>query len=146
VTVALSEFDAAEVKRGLNAVVRVDALGGKAFDGRVKFAALAGSDSGGVVTFPVEVSLVHSAGLKPGMNVSVRIVVAERKNVVNVPLEAVSRDENDRAFVNVPSASGTPVRRRVTLGLANNKSVEVVRGLEAGEHVVVAAESGGGEE
>jgi HlyD family secretion protein len=145
VTVALSEFDAAEVKRGLNAVVKVDALGGKAFDGRVEFAALAGSDSGGVVTFPVEVSLVHSAGLKPGMNVSVRIIVAERKNVVNVPLEAVSRDEDDRAFVNVPSPSGTPVRRRVTLGLANNKSVEVVRGLRAGDHVVVAA-SGGGEE
>jgi hypothetical protein len=34
----------------------------------------------------------------------------------------------------------------VTLGLANNNRVEVVRGLEAGEHVVVAAESGGGEE
>jgi multidrug efflux pump subunit AcrA (membrane-fusion protein) len=145
VNVALSEFDAAEVKRGLSAVVKVDALGGKAFDGRVEFAALAGSDSGGVVTFPVEVSLAHSAGVKPGMNVSVRIIVAERRNVVTVPLEAVSRDGDDRAFVSVPSASGTPVRRRVTLGLANNKSVEIAHGLRAGEHVVVA-ESGGGEE
>jgi multidrug efflux pump subunit AcrA (membrane-fusion protein) len=145
VTVALSEFDAAEVKRGLPAEVSVDALGGKTFDGRVEFTALAGADSGGVVTFPVEVSLAHSAGLKPGMNVSVRIIVAERRNVVALPLEAVSRDENDRAFVRVPGPSGNTVQHRVTLGLANNKNVQIVSGLRAGEDVVVAA-SGGAEE
>ena len=134
VTVGLSEFDAAPVKKGMSAIVRVDALGGKAFKGTVLFAALTGVDSSGVVTFPVLVGLASSAGLKPGMNVSVRIIVAQRPNVVELPLEAVSRD-GDESTVTVITASGEESPREVTLGLANNKMVEIVKGLRVGEQV-----------
>jgi HlyD family secretion protein len=143
--VGLSEFDAAQVKRGQRALVAVDALGGKSVAGKVLFAALTGSDSGGVVTFPVRVGLSRSAGLKPGMNVSVRIVIAQRRNVVQLPLEAVAHDDEDRPFVMVVNASGSDVPRRVTLGLANNKVVQIVKGVRAGEHVALA-ETQGGEE
>ena len=110
------------------------------------FAALTGTDNAGVVTFPTRVGLTRSAGLKPGMNVSVRIIVAERRNVVAVPLEAVSRDDEDRPFVTVEPGSGRTSIRRVKLGLANNKNVEIVKGLRAGERVVLAESQGGGEE
>jgi multidrug resistance efflux pump len=149
VSVDLSEFDVAQVKQGMRAVVRVDALGGEPFPGKVLFAALTGSDTGGVVTFPVRVSLASAAGLRPGMNVSVRIIVAQRRDVVQVPLEAVSRDEEDRPFATVTDESGETATRRLVLGLANNKSVEVVKGLKAGEQVELAEapeEGGGGEE
>jgi multidrug efflux pump subunit AcrA (membrane-fusion protein) len=147
VSVGLSEFDESRVRRGLVAVVSVDALGGKKFLGKVTFAALAGADNGGVVTFPVRVSLRHSHGLKPGMNVSVRIIVAEQKGVVALPLEAVSRDDEDRATVKVLNAAGQPALRRVTLGLSNNKIVEIARGVHAGERILLpeaGAEAGGG--
>ena len=148
VSVDLSEFDVAQVKLGMKAVVSVDALGGKSFPGEVLFAALTGNDTGGVVTFPVQVSLARAAGLRPGMNVSVRIIVAERSDVVQVPLEAVSRDEEDRPFATVVDESGETATRPLVLGLANNKSVEVVKGLKAGEQVelVEVPEEGGGEE
>jgi RND family efflux transporter MFP subunit len=144
VSVGLSEFDASRVRRGLPAIVSVDALGGKKFLGKVTFAALAGTDNGGVVTFPVGVALRRSHGLKPGMNVSVRIVVAERKDVVALPLEAISRDDEDRAIVKVLNAAGQPALRRVTLGLSNNKIVEITRGIRAGERILLP-ESGAGE-
>jgi HlyD family secretion protein len=144
VSVGLSEFDAAQVKTGLDAIVRVDALGGKAFPAKVGFTALSGVDSGGgVVTFPVQIALDKSRGLKPGMNVSVRIIVAERRDVVEVPLEAVSRDEEDRSTVTLIGSSGKPTTRPVTLGLANNKSVEIVRGLRAGDRIALAQSEGG---
>ncbi len=147
VNLSLSEFDAAQVRRGLKAVVRVDALGGRSYPGRVLTPALAGSDAGGVVTFPVRVSLLHGArGLKPGMNVSVRIVVAERRNVVRVPLEAVSRDDDDRPVVSVLTAGDEAVERHVRLGLANNKDVEIVKGLRPGERVLLPEPDTGGEE
>ena len=148
VSVDLSEFDVAQVKLGMKAVVSVDALGGKSFPGKVLFAALTGNDTGGVVTFPVRVSLARAAGLRPGMNVSVRIIVAERSDVVQVPLEAVARDEEDRPFATVIDESGETATRPLVLGLANNKSVEVVKGLKAGEQVELAEapEEGGGEE
>jgi RND family efflux transporter MFP subunit len=148
VSVDLSEFDVARVRQGMRAVVSVDALGGKPFPGKVRFAALTGNDNGGVVTFPVQVGLGQAEGLRPGMNVSVRIIVAERREVVQVPLEAVARDDEDRPFATVTDSSGETSTRRLTLGLANNKSVEVVKGLKEGERVVLAesSEEGGGEE
>jgi HlyD family secretion protein len=137
VNVDLSEFDVARVKPGLKAVVSVDALGGKSFAGKVLFAALTGTSTGGVVTFPVKVSIAQANGLRPGMNVSVRIIVARRHDVVQVPLEAVSRDEEDQASVTVANAAGETSARKVTLGLANNEQVEIVKGLRAGERVVL---------
>lgn len=145
VSVDLSEFDAAHVKPGLKAAVRVDALGGRAFPGTVRLAALTGTDNGGVVTFPVKVSLKRSAGVKPGMNASVRIIVAERRRVVLIPLEAISRDDEDRPEVTVVSASGDESLRLVKLGLANNKNVEIRKGLRVGERVLLP-EAGGLEE
>ena len=137
VNVDLSEFDVARVKPGLRAVVSVDALGGKSFRGKVLFAALTGTSTGGVVTFPVKVGIPQANGLRPGMNVSVRIIVARRHAVVRVPLGAVSRDEEDKAFVTVVDAKGTTSARLVTLGLTGNESVEIVKGLRAGERVVL---------
>jgi HlyD family secretion protein len=138
VTVDLSEFDVARVRPGQKAMVSVDALGGKRFRGRVVFAALTGSNASGVVTFPVRVAIADAPGLRPGMNVSVRIIVAKRQNVVQIPLEAVSRNEEDQPIVNVVDAAGQESPRAVKLGLASNKNVEIVKGLRVGDHVALA--------
>ena len=137
VSVDLSEFDVAQVRRGLKADVSVDALGGKTFPGIVLFAAPTGSDStGGVVTFPVRVGVSGAKGLRPGMNVSVRIVVARRSDVLQVPLEAVSQD-GEEATVTVLNESGDEIERPVTVGLASNDAIQIVKGLRAGERVVL---------
>jgi macrolide-specific efflux system membrane fusion protein len=63
-----------------------------------------------------------------------------------VPLEAVSGEDED-AYVNVLDAAGEPVPRKVKLGVSNNKNVEIVKGLRAGERVVLPeAEPASGEE
>ncbi len=135
VSLDLSEFDAARVRPGLSAEISVDALGGKRYPGRVVFEAISGVDNGGVVTFPVRVALSRVAGVRIGMNVSARIIVARRRDVVTVPLEAVSRDIRGQAVVSVVDKTGRTSSRVVSLGLANNKDVEVTRGLRAGERV-----------
>lgn len=141
--VDVSEFDAAQVRQGMQAVMSVDALGGKKYDGTVVYAAPTGTDNGGVVTFPVRVSLDTAEGPKAGMNVSVRIIVNERRHVIEVPLEAVSDVGDGEGTVKVVGSGGKVTRRTVELGLSNNKSVEVVDGLKAGERVVLPA--GGGQ-
>jgi len=146
VMVNLSEFDAARVKPGQTARISVDALGGKVFLGKVLFAALSGSDSGGgVVTFPVEVALKRLPGVKPGMNASVRIVIAERRNVLEVPLEAVTKDDEDRNVVTVVNAAGRTALKPVKLGLSNNKNVEILSGIRQGQRLVIAPSSGEGD-
>lgn len=137
VNVNLSEFDVAQVEVGMRAAVSVDALGGEMFYGSVEQVALAGTDTGGVVTFPVRISLGDSEGLKPGMNTSVRIIVAKKANVIRLPLEAVSTNEEDQSFVVVLDESGQETEVEVETGLENAERIEIVDGLEAGARVVL---------
>jgi multidrug efflux pump subunit AcrA (membrane-fusion protein) len=137
VDVNLSEFDIAKVALGNRATLAVDALGGRRLPGRVAYVAPAGVDSGGVVTFPVRVALTAAARVKPGMNVSVKIVVARRRNVVRIPLEAVSG-----SIVTVVAADGTEAQRHVSLGLADNKNVEIKSGVQPGESVLLPTSGG----
>lgn len=141
VSVQLSEFDVARVRAKLRAIVNVDALGGRAFPGKVLFVGLTGTDNGGVVTFPVQVGLANVTGLRPGMNVSVHVIIARRRRVVQVPLDAVSRS-GGRASVTVVTSSGRTTTRRVKLGISNNKDVEIRRGLRAGERVRIGGGQG----
>ena len=141
VNLDLSEFDAALVRKGMRAVVRVDALGGMPFPAKVQFEALAGVDNGGVVTFPVRVALGRVPEVKLGMNVSVRIVVAERHQVVTVPLEALSHADG-RPALTVTDGSSRQQLRHVRVGLAGNKFVEITSGLRPGERVLLTGGTG----
>jgi HlyD family secretion protein len=134
VEVNLSEFDVARVRPGLEAEVSIDALGGESVTGEVLFASATGVESNGIVTFPVQVRLPGAEGLKPGMNVSVSIVVAQKSNVLQVPLEAVNQ-EGDEPIVTVLDSADEPAPRVVELGLENAKNVEIVNGLREGERV-----------
>ena len=146
VSLNLSEFDVAQVEQGMRAVVSVDALGGETFAGTVEQVALAGTDSGGVVTFLVRVSLEDSEGLKPGMNTSVRIIVDKKANVIRVPLEAVTTNDDDESFVTVLDESGQETEVEVETGLENNERIEIVRGIAAGARVVLPEVTAAAEE
>lgn len=146
VSVNLSEFDVAQVEQGMHANVSVDALGGETFSGTVEFVALTGTDTGGVITFPVRIGLEDSEGLKPGMNTSVRIVVAKKADVVRVPLEAVTTDDEDQAFVTILDETGQEVEVEVETGLETAERVEIVSGLKAGARVVLPEVAAAAEE
>jgi hypothetical protein len=72
------------------------------------------------------------------MNVSVKIVVAQRRGVVRIPLEAANGDT-----VTVVEG-GRQSKRQVKLGLADNKQVEVRAGLRPGERVLLGGGGQGG--
>ena len=73
--------------------------------------------------------------LRQDMTVSVDIAVAERKDVVVVPLSAIRDLGNSRPFVLVVE-NGRAARRDVRLGLRGPSLVEVRDGLSAGEVVL----------
>ena len=79
------------------------------------------------------------------MNVSVEIIVEERTNVLQVPLEAITTDDEDNSSVTVMRRDGETVVRSVKLGLTNNSHAEVIEGLFVGEKVVLAEPEAGEE-
>ena len=73
--------------------------------------------------------------LKPGMTAVVEIHVDRLEDVLSVPVQAIVQVEEETwCYV---AGSGGPERRTVELGPTNDKFVEVRRGLQEGERVLL---------
>jgi HlyD family secretion protein len=83
----------------------------------------------------VVVDFDEKPALGDGYRVEVRIVVAERTDVVKVPASSLFRVGTDWAVYTVEA--GRARRRLVGVGQQNGLDAEIVKGLEAGDQVVV---------
>ncbi|NJL79201.1 MAG: efflux RND transporter periplasmic adaptor subunit [Richelia sp. SM2_1_7] len=147
VKLQLATLEAGKVK--VNQLVRVKTIGpsAKEFFGRIKNIhpiATSSDDIGGGYSgasgqakVPATIELDRPSGdLIPGSQVSVEIVVEQRKQVVAVDLEAVQRDEGE-TFVWIKDAQNKAQKRKVTLGLEGANKVEIKSGLKAGEKMIM---------
>ncbi len=73
--------------------------------------------------------------IRVGMSATAQLVLAERENVLVLPTRAVQRYAT-RRYVHV-LADGVRVERDVEVGLETATEVEIVRGLDEGEEVVL---------
>ena len=70
------------------------------------------------------------------MTAQVEILVSELDNVLSVPVEAIVQYDN-KDHVAVKKPDGSLELRAVTLGLSNERFVEVKQGIMSGEIVVI---------
>jgi len=92
-----------------------------------------------VVSYEVPVSLggVEGVSLKPGMTANLSIVVGRRQNVLLVSVLAVQQGEDGDVVLVQDSPNGAAVATPVELGLSDGTNVEVLRGLNEGDQVVI---------
>ena len=81
------------------------------------------------------------ARLKPEMTADVEIVVADRRDVVVVPSEAVSR-KGGQQFVTLIKPDGATEEVPVTVGITDGTLVEILSGLDSGQTVQLRKGSG----
>lgn len=74
VEVNISDTDVARVREGQQAEVRVDAIAGKVFTGKVIFIAPTATVAGSLRTFLVRLELTEQAGLRSGMSARIAII------------------------------------------------------------------------
>lgn len=74
--------------------------------------------------------------LIPGSQVSVDIVLNQRRNVLTLPLEAIQQLEGD-PFVWIKNRAGQAEKRSVKLGLQSLTTTEILSGLQLGETIVL---------
>ncbi|GIW71346.1 MAG: hypothetical protein KatS3mg102_0888 [Planctomycetota bacterium] len=98
---------------------------------------------GAARTFPVEVEVLDpDPRLRPGMFAWVELRAGEPTPRVVVPLEAVLARPDGRRVLFVLEADGrTVAERTIVPGRVLQSELEVVRGLERGEPVVVAGQT-----
>ncbi|MEZ0229756.1 MAG: efflux RND transporter periplasmic adaptor subunit, partial [Planctomycetota bacterium] len=82
--------------------------------------------------------------LRTGITAKAEIAIGEMKNVVYVPLQTVQvKDGKHRCFV---KARGAVQPREVEIGRSNDDYVEIKKGLDEGEVVLLYDPSGEGAE
>jgi hypothetical protein len=75
-------------------------------------------------------------GLRPGMTAQVEILVADRDNVLGLPVQALLHyDGKDHVAVKTPD--GRFEWREVTRGVSNDQFVEIQQGIQSGEIVAL---------
>ena len=148
---AVNELDINKVAVGQQVEITTQALSGQTFTGTVDKVNINGTTTNGFTTYPITVRLdgdgteLARQGLRPGMNVSAKIIGQSVENALCVPVGAVSR--GNKLLVAAPGAlaqDGTTVldptkteERQVALGVSDDSYVQILSGLSQGETVLV---------
>lgn len=104
-TIAVDELDVVNVEIGQSAVVTVDALGDAQLPGTVYRISPVGTNSGGVTTYDVELTLdAEGSGVRSGMNATGEITVRQTDSTLYVPVEALMTI-GDETYVTVENAA-----------------------------------------
>lgn len=140
--VPVDELDIAKVRPGQEVEVTTDAFPGRTFPGQVTEIATEGTAQGGVTSFDVRVALQEQEGLRPGMTITAAILVASRANILLLPLEAIQETRGQTVVMLAPEGD-QPQPVPVELGLADARFVEVLRGVEEGQEVLLLLPAGG---
>ena len=163
----VDEADIGGVKEGQRVEFSVDAYPNDTFEGTVTQVRLEATEESNVVTYEVVIS-AHNPDLKlkPGLTANVTIYIAERRNVINIPLKAL-RFVPDMPSGQAPAAESQPqpqpqkpgndsiktiwvqenntwTPRQVKVGMDNGVNVEICEGLNEGETVAIDRKSNGG--
>jgi RND family efflux transporter MFP subunit len=127
------------VEAGTPVTIRLDALPGEVIEARVS-SVVPVSDPD-ARTFLVRSEIDNRAGrLTPGMSVRAVLRIGTNRQAESVPRDALVRYPDGRIVVWVAEVDGDSqiVRERlVRSGLTFDGRVEIIEGLEVGEHVVV---------
>ncbi len=131
-----------QVEVGQDVILRVDAMPGREFHGRVSFVAVLPDQNSwwanpNLRLYKTEVTIDDAiAEMRPGMSVAIEILVEEIPDAVYVPLQAVNhRRGNNLVFV---ADGGSVSERVVEIGRSNETWVEVRSGVREGETVLLS--------
>ncbi|MGE5532175.1 MAG: efflux RND transporter periplasmic adaptor subunit, partial [Bacteroidota bacterium] len=137
VVVNMSEVDVNKIKTGQAVDITLDAVPGVDLKGTVSLIAPAGTQSSGVVNYPVTVTLNKvSDGVMTGMTANLSIVVDQRQNVLAVPTRAIKTVNRQKVVTVVKD--GQQVQVPVQTGLSTSSLTEITSGLEQGDVVVIS--------
>ncbi len=138
VLLSLTENSLGSLKVGDSLSVSVSSVKEAPFTGVVSRISPAVDEK--TLAFPVYIEIDNKEGrLLPGMTAKVELVAENKKNVVIIPLSAVILgDSSSYVFTN---ENGKAVKKSVTRGITENGNVEILRGLAAGEELIIKGQN-----
>jgi RND family efflux transporter MFP subunit len=134
----VNEIDVRKIAVGQKADIALDADPSKRLAGTVEAVANVGEQrpNADAKVFEVKITIATvDTTLRPGMTTANEILTASIPNKLSVPLEAVA-SEDSVTFV-FKREGGRVVKQEVETGTMNENEIVVVRGLDAGDEVLL---------
>ena len=135
VVVNVPESQIGLLSKGDEAGIGVSAFPGEEFKGIISFVGSAVVADNRTVVMEILVRNPERK-LRPDMIARVRIEATAGRNAIVVPEGVVSQIDQKTSVVYI-EADGKVERKSVTLGGRNNGNVEIVSGLQPGDHLIV---------
>lgn len=135
VTIAIDETDILALKEGQEAEVEVTSVSEELFTGTVTEISKVADTSTGVTQYSAEITLDRAAGMLPGMTAEVDVKIKGVENALIIPLDALHQTS---AISYVYTTYDEELQQyggmvEVTTGMQNEKFVEILSGLKAGD-------------
>jgi len=134
VVLPIDELDINKVEIGMPVKITAEAVPGEVFQGTVEIIAEQGQSQNNVSTFDVTISTEKIAGLKAGMTVDAELVVAEKQDVLMLPITAIQYKDGKSYVMPTDSTQMTEVKT----GISNEEHIEIVSGLKEGDKVLLS--------
>jgi RND family efflux transporter MFP subunit len=135
ITVSVPEMYATEVEKGDRVLIRLQALPGRDFEGKVTRTSWTLDAKNRTLRTEIDVPNLDGK-LRPGLYAYANVVVDEHADALSVPTSALVREDSKTYCVAV--TNGRAVRKPVTVGLDDGTRVEVLSGLQDSEAIVKA--------
>ncbi len=140
IDINVPENDYAKMKVGQRANIIIGALNDSSFSGRVSMVTPALDMMNR--TAKISLSISNASGLlKPGMFASVKIITNSKSNALSVPSVAIVAIDGKAMVFEVPAGNPPfqcrPTPHEVTVGLHNEETTEISKGVAEGALIVV---------
>jgi HlyD family secretion protein len=136
--IQVDEIDLPNIKVGAKAIVKVDALPNQMFQGELTQLSTVGTTTNGVTYFDAVLSVKNSGDLRYGMTATADIIVVDKTGVLTVPIEAVQQ-RGGKHYVMLKAEDGTNKEQEVEIGEHNSTEIEITKGLNDGDKIVLGA-------
>ncbi len=133
------ESDVPYIQLGGDVQVKVNATG-RTFTGKIiRFSRALDTNTRTMLT---EVDVPNrDLSLNPGMYAETTIQLQQKNDALILPAQAVVQS-GDQSYVLVVDATNHVEKRNVTLGIQTSNRVEITSGLQAGDNVIAAGQTG----
>ncbi len=127
------------IEEGSKVYIQVSAASEKVYEGVVAHMSPAANSA--TLLYPVEVKMIQpDEQVKPGMFASVKLVIEKRENTLCLPLNSVI-DKGGEKYVFVLGAQNVVTKKVITTGISNEAMIQVTKGIQSGDQVIVKGQS-----
>lgn len=136
--VPIAENEISNVKKGINATIKIAAINNKVFNGVVEEIGVMADPI--AHTYKIKIGIVNKNYLiKPGMICQVTLKGSSKKYELTIPVGSLLVDEYGKNYVYV-FKNNKAQRKFVKTGKLFNQGIEILEGINAGDKIVVSGQ------